>query len=1463
MSPSRKDKKTKTGRRPEGAPVTTAAKPASVVGASSLDAALPTPPDVEGHRTEPDERDDDMRRLHREMDVSRARYSDLYDLAPAGYLTVDDAGQILQANLTASNLLGVARGGLVGKWFSRFIFAEDLGAWRRCLDSTNQTGDPETFDLRLVTVDGTLAWTAVSVSAARDDDDVVAYRVVLNPNPTRERMETELRRATERLSLAVRAGGVGTWDYDVVNDLLMWDDEMFRLYGITKGQFGGAYQAWQAGLHPDDRARGDEEIRLALAGEREFDTRFRVCWPDGTIRHIRALATVQRDSSGRPRSMIGTNWDITDQVRIEAELMASERAYRDQFASNRAVMLLVDPADGQIIDANSAAVTFYGYSADQLRSMRIAQINALPDTDLKQLMGSITASQGGLFTFQHRLADGSIRHVEVSSSRIQFGSRVVLHSIINDVTARERAERTVRESEANFRLFFETMSDMVVVGTLEGRVLFTNSAVTRTLGWEADDLVAMHVLALHPEERRGEAEAIFAAMFRGERESCPLPLRKKGGGQVPVETRAWLGKWNGEGCVFGISKNLSVEQEANQRFERLFRSNPNPMALSTVPEGQFSDVNDEFLRTLGYAWDEIVGRTAADLGLFIDPEQQAAAARNLQADGRLNALEMRVRRKDGKILDGLFSGEVITGQGSQTFLTVMVDITGRKRAEAEIASQRDFGLQVMAAMAHGVTVTDVTGRFEFVNRAYADLVGAIPENLIGINPKDITRPADQHVLDQMRDSRLRGESSTYQTRLVKVDGEEVPVQVTAVPRWRDGEVVGSIANIIDLTDRNRAEEKLAKALAFQQALRLVATEFLNVSLDRQHETFDHSLQTMATLIGADRAFVLEHDRVRTRLAVMHEWLGPGISANGAALRNGLAEVVPGLLASHCSGDALLINRLDALPTDSRFRQLLEADGVKALMIQPLMDGETFVGVVGFDVVSTQRDWQEEEASLLRAVAELYMSFRFRLARDLENRELQAHLVAARDQANTAASAKSLFLANMSHEIRTPLNAILGYAQIMERECQPCPVKHRLSAITRSGEHLLELITDLLELVRSDARVITLTPSTFEFPQLLHDAHVMFSQRADAAVLSLDTSVAADVPRVIRADRSKIMQVVANLVGNAIKFTVTGGVQVRAAVVEHTTAGDVTIAVEVEDTGAGVPADELARIFEVFYVAENRTAGSGTGLGLPLSRRYAQALGGDVTVSSRDGIGSLFRFTFKAHAEAGALPDGAADGTVKRLAANQPRLRILLVDDDRASLDMLRAMLEPVGFEIETASGAPEALLRLGGDHTFDAVLMDKRMPEMDGYEAIRRLRENPVDHLPPIVVVTASGIGDERADALGVGADGYVSKPVRREALLAEIARVAKVRYEYEKIIPVTPAQPATLDPASLASVPGDDRDLLAEAVRRGDIRRVRHQIDQIGHDHAGVAAGLRNLASSYDYDRLRRLLDAAKGVPS
>ncbi len=348
---------------------------------------------------------------------------------------------------------------------------------------------------------------------------------------------------------------------------------------------------------------------------------------------------------------------------------------RDTLIENMPDGVLVLDEYDRLVDINPAACQLLGWEATQIVGQPIAVILARW-SDLAERYQDRHQVQTEIAINPNRWFDLNIS--ALYNRQQQLSGRLV---VLRDITARKQAEQALHESEANFHAFFETMTDMIVVGAPDGRILFTNSAVSKTLGYNASELVGMHILDLHPADKRAEATGILTAMFRGEREVCPLPLARRDGTLVPVETRVWMGRWDGQECIFGLSKNLTAEQEAQQRFERLFRNNPALMALSTLPGRRFFDVNNAFLNATSYAREEVIGRTAAELGLFVHPEAQQQVAQQLLAQGHIANVETQIRCKDDTIRDGLFWGETISSQGHDYFLTVMIDVTERKQVE--------------------------------------------------------------------------------------------------------------------------------------------------------------------------------------------------------------------------------------------------------------------------------------------------------------------------------------------------------------------------------------------------------------------------------------------------------------------------------------------------------------------------------------------------------------------------------------------------------------------------------------------------------------------------------------------------------------------------------------------------------------------------------------------------------------
>jgi signal transduction histidine kinase/ABC-type glycerol-3-phosphate transport system substrate-binding protein/CheY-like chemotaxis protein len=468
----------------------------------------------------------------------------------------------------------------------------------------------------------------------------------------------------------------------------------------------------------------------------------------------------------------------------------------------------------------------------------------------------------------------------------------------------------------------------------------------------------------------------------------------------------------------------------------------------------------------------------------------------------------------------------------------------------------------------------------------------------------------------------------------------------------------------------------------------------------------------------------------------------------------------------------------------------------------------------------------------------------------------------KERAEEANRAKSVFLANMSHELRTPLNGILGFAQLMARSPgRDADDRQHLATILHSGEHLLGLINDVLSLSKIEAgRATPAEQEPLEPAALLRSLHEMLRLRAEAKDLLLELEIASAMPRAVLGDAGRLTQILINLVGNAIKFTEHGRVTLRGGWEE----GRATF--EVEDTGPGIAAHELPDLFEPFVQTDaGRQAKEGAGLGLALSRQLARQMGGDLTLESGPGRGSVFRVTVP-------LPE-AVDGVVAvqprrvvGLAAGQPAWRVLVVDDLRDNRTLLRALLSAVGFDVREAASGEEAI---GAWQAWrpHLIWMDKRMPGIDGLETTRRIRAAEAlqgggaggggeGGRTRILALSASALDHEREEVLAAGCDDFLPKPFREDSVLARMREHLGLAYAYEDPpAGAAAAAASTMTAERLGALP---RPLLAD-LRRALLQADTEEAVKLTRDLGGydepLAAELRAMIEAFRLDEVEAAL--------
>ena len=768
----------------------------------------------------------------------------------------------------------------------------------------------------------------------------------------------------------------------------------------------------------------------------------------------------------------------------------------------------------------------------------------------------------------------------------------------------------------------------------------------------------------------------------------------------------------------------------------------------------------------------------------------------------------------------------------------------RKQAELNLRSVTERLQYLLATTPAVIFSCKLGGNYDvtFISDNIVSMIGYEAQEFVdgSLDWHSLIHPEDREVVANSFDRILEKESISYEYRERHKDGsyrwiyDEVKLVKDAA-----GIPVECVGYGVDITARKQAEIALQQQLKRERLVDAIQ-ERIRSSLNLE-EVMTVAVEEVRQFLSTDRTVIYRFNPDWSGFVAVESVAADtmpilGIDINDSCFRESYISVYE-------EGHLRAIDNIYTAGISDCHVNLLSQFEIKANLVVPILQGEKSWGLLIAHHCRSQRHWNSSEIESLKQISvqlaiaiqqsTLFEQAKTEIAeRKLAETALQKAVVAA----DTANRAKSEFLSSMSHELRTPLNSILGFSQVMVRDSSlNNQQQQHLEIINRAGEHLLSLINDILEMSKIEAGRSQLNESSFNLMRLLKTLEEMFRLKAKSKKLQLNLEVVDGVPHFVNGDEGKLRQILINLVGNAIKFTKTGSVTLRVKMkVEESLAvetaaiqtkpayaGSESLAVEtaatetkpacagsnqsaqadfdcvdansirpefsrfqfeIEDTGPGIAAEEMNKLFEPFEQTKTgQESQQGTGLGLPISRKFVQMMGGDISVSSTPDLGSKFAFDIQISlADPIEIKMLKPQRKVIGLAPNQPEYRILVVDDRADNCLVIDRLLSPLGILVREARNGQEAIA-VWEDWQPHLIWMDMQMPVMNGYEATRKIKAHPLGKQTVIVALTASAFEEERKTILGAGCDDFMRKPFEAKILFAKMEELLGVRYIYEE----------------------------------------------------------------------------------
>ncbi|MEG4346569.1 PAS domain S-box protein [Microcoleus sp. A003_D6] len=1261
-------------------------------------------------------------------------------------------------------------------------------------------------------------------------------------------------------------------------------------------------------IHADDILDFEASIAISAATLEPWQQQWRHTLPSGKVKWLQGAARPERLNN---ESKSGSESDILwDGLVMDITELKQAQTERDRFFTISLDLLCIVGFDGYFKRLNPAWSNVLGYSSAELFSKPMLEFvhpddrKATAAEEAKLIAGTSSIS----FENRYLCKDGSYKCLLWTSS--PFSEEGLIYSVGHDITSRKQADSKLQRQA------------VAMAAAYDGIAIFNNNKCI----YSNDAYLKMYGLASASELYGETWEMLYsqAEIQYFERQVMPV-LQQKGycnieaigqrrdGSKFPQELSLTM-LAGGEiiSIVRDITKRKQAEsalQLSQRRYQTLAEASPVCIFHSDA-FGNCLYVNQR--------WSEITGlnaELAAETGWMnsIHPED-AERVRNEWYRAIIDKIpfksEYRFQRPDNRVIwvIGQAIAEIGENQEIKGYIGTITDISDRKQAELDLLRVT----QAVESTSDAIGIADLTGRSIYHNQAFVQRYGYTAEELNTAGGATALYPRSQVLVEMFKTVR-KGKS--WQGELqIKTKSNQLVTTLFRADCIQDetGNLIGLVGVITDITERKQAEMALLLQLR-RERLVVAMLDRIRSSLNLE-EVLTAAVEQVRQFLQTDRTVIYRFNPDWSGIVVVESVARDRISLRNFNNLDGcFREKFVDIYQQGCIRSMEDIYRENL--TECHLK-LLEEFEIKANLIVPILKARESIsqtqqtaenqlwGLLIAQDCSGPRPWDSSEIESLRqlcvqlAIA-IQQSTLFEQAQtEIADRKLaESALQEAALAAERANRAKSEFLANMSHELRTPLNGVLGYAQILKTDKDLSEDQQEsLSNIQQCGKHLLMLIDDVLDLSKIEARKMDLYPEELNFLNFTKNIADLFQMRASQKGISFNYEQVSPLPSCVRVDQKRLRQILINLLSNAVKFTNSGGVSFKVGYVgtmawsrgqgenyelsilsselkqnymrfahnANAAQHPLKIRFQIEDTGTGIERSKLEEIFLPFHQLGSNTFVEGTGLGLSISQKLAKLMGSEIRVNSTLGKGSTFWLDLEL--PAAKLYLDVSPFREKRWIVGfvGNKRKVLIVDDNQLNRDLLCRLLRRLGFEIAEAQNGQECLSK-AVEFQPDIILMDLRMPVMDGLETARRLRQLPELKDVVLIALSASVFESTQQESILAGCDDFLPKPIEANHFLEQLRVHLGLEWTYEESSESKKRKTPSLSPASgfpayssLLPAASESVAKLLKLAAMGDIEEIFEEsakLESLEQKLVPFVSKLRQLAKGFQLKQIRNIL--------